>query len=175
MPIWARPSRPSAWQSNLSGNMKINDALSGAALVALGAVVLWHIQGFPPMPGQKYGPAWFPGLIAIGFIACGALLMTARLRAATSEALFALPEWSRRARPVAGVASVIAGLLLYIFAVDTLGFHLTAGALPPAPAPPPCASCALAPPGSVSAAGGVYLPVSKLLQGPFSLGLFLSL
>ena len=46
--------------------MKFNDALIGAALAALGAVVLWHIQSFPPMLGQKYGPAWFPGLIAIG-------------------------------------------------------------------------------------------------------------
>ena len=27
--------------------MKFNDALLGAALAALGAVVLWHIQGFP--------------------------------------------------------------------------------------------------------------------------------
>ena len=48
--------------------MKVNDALIGAALAALGAVVLWHIQSFPPMPGQKYGPAWFPGLIAIGLM-----------------------------------------------------------------------------------------------------------
>ena len=46
--------------------MKVNDALSGAGLAALGGVVLWHIQGFPAMPGQKFGPAWFPGLIAIG-------------------------------------------------------------------------------------------------------------
>ena len=37
--------------------MKINDALSGAALVALGATVLWHVQGFPKIPGQNYGAA----------------------------------------------------------------------------------------------------------------------
>src|SRR5512141_1401449 len=101
--------------------MKINDALAGAALVALGAVVLWHIQGFPPMPGQKYGPAWFPGMIAGGLIVCGALLVLARLRAAGSEPLFALPDWTRRARPLASVASVVAGLVLYVFAVDALG------------------------------------------------------
>lgn len=109
--------------------MKINDALSGAALVALGAVVLWHIQGFPPMPGQKYGPAWFPGLVAIGLIACGALLVVARLRAATPEPLFTRPPWTRRSRPVASVASLIAGLLAYVLLADTLGFHLTAAAL----------------------------------------------
>jgi putative tricarboxylic transport membrane protein len=59
--------------------LKVNDALSGAGLAALGGVVLWHVQSFPAMPGQKFGPAWFPGLIAIGLLACGVVLM---LRAA---------------------------------------------------------------------------------------------
>ncbi len=109
--------------------MKINDALCGAALVALGAALLWHIQGFPPMPGQKFGPAWFPGLVAGGLIACGVLLVAARLRAAAPVPLLALPEWMRRVRPVASVASVVAGLVFYVFAADTLGFHITAAAL----------------------------------------------
>jgi putative tricarboxylic transport membrane protein len=101
--------------------LKVNDALSGAGLAALGAVVLWHVQGFPAMPGQKFGPAWFPGLIAAGLLACGALLT---LRAAPGPWL-ALPEWTKRTRPIAGVASVIGGLLFYVFAADWLGFHLT--------------------------------------------------
>ena len=109
--------------------MKVNDALLGAALAVLGAVVLWHIQSFPPMLGQKYGPAWFPGLIAGGLVICGLLLIAARLRAASSEPLFTLPEWTQRPRPVASVLSVIAGLLLYVFLADTLGFHITAAAL----------------------------------------------
>ena len=93
--------------------MKFNDALCGAALVALGAVVLWHIQGFPPMPGQKYGPAWFPGLIAGGLIICGALLIVSRLRAATPEAL--LPSRNGRAAPPVSASSRYFGLLLYRF------------------------------------------------------------
>jgi putative tricarboxylic transport membrane protein len=151
--------------------MKINDALSGAALAALGAVVLWHIQGFPPMPGQKFGPAWFPGLIAGGFIACGALLVASRLRDATSEPLFALPEWSRRARPVASVVSVIAGLLLYIFAVDTLGFHITAGALLLAWSRLLGASWRLALPVSIAATVVIHLAFYKLLKVPLPWGL----
>jgi putative tricarboxylic transport membrane protein len=101
--------------------VKVNDALSGAGLAVLGAVVLWHIQGFPAMPGQKFGPAWFPGAIAAGLLACGALLV---LRAGGGPWL-ALPEWTKRARPVAGVASVIGGLLFYVLAADWLGFHFT--------------------------------------------------
>ncbi len=86
--------------------------------------MLWHIQGFPAMPGQKFGPAWFPGLIAVGLVICGVLLAgrAMRLRAP----LVALPAWTRSARPVAGVVSVIAGLLFYVFAADALGFYLTA-------------------------------------------------
>ena len=151
--------------------MKVNDALSGAALVALGAVVLWHIQGFPPMPGQKFGPAWFPGLIAGGFIVCGVLLVVSRLRATTSEPLLALPEWSRRARPVASVASVIAGLLLYVFAVDTLGFHITAGALLLTWSRLLGASWRLAVPVSLAATVVIHLAFYKLLKVPLPWGL----
>jgi putative tricarboxylic transport membrane protein len=151
--------------------VKFNDALLGAALVALGAVVLWHIQGFPPMPGQKFGPAWFPGLIAGGLIVCGALLVAARLRAATSEPLLALPEWSRRARPVASVASVIAGLVLYIFVVDTLGFHITAGALLLAWSRLLGASWRLALPVSIAATVVIHLAFYKLLKVPLPWGL----
>ena len=151
--------------------MKINDALSGAALAALGAVVLWHVQGFPPMPGQKYGPAWFPGLIAGGLIACGALLIVGRLRAATSDPLLALPEWSRRARPVASVASVIAGILLYIFAVDTLGFHITAGALLLSWSRLLGAPWRLALPVSIVVTVVIHLAFYKLLKVPLPWGL----
>ena len=40
--------------------------MTGAALVALAAAILWHVQGFPEMPGQRFGPAWFPGVLATG-------------------------------------------------------------------------------------------------------------
>jgi putative tricarboxylic transport membrane protein len=90
--------------------------------------VLWHIQGFPAMPGQRFGPAWFPGLVALGLVACGALLVLQGLRSGTRPAI-ALPEWTRHARPLAGVAAVIGGLLLYVLAADKLGFHFTGFAL----------------------------------------------
>jgi len=76
------------------------------------------------MPGQKFGPAWFPGLIAVGLMACGALLAAQTMR--SGAPLLALPAWIRRVRPVVGVASVIAGLLFYVLAADSLGFYLTA-------------------------------------------------
>ena len=49
--------------------MKLNDAVFGALFVALGAFVLWRVQGFPPIPGQQYGAGAFPGVIGAGFVA----------------------------------------------------------------------------------------------------------
>ncbi len=76
------------------------------------------------MPGQKFGPAWFPGMIAVGLIVCGALLAAQSLR--VKEALVTLPAWLGHLRPTLGVAAVVAGLLFYVLAADALGFYLTA-------------------------------------------------
>jgi len=152
--------------------VKFNDALIGAALVALGAVVLWHIQGFPPMLGQKYGPAWFPGLIAVGLVICGSLLIFGRLRAASPQPLAALPEWVRRPRAAAAVASVIGGLLFYIFAADALGFHITASLLLLVWARLLRAPWALALPVAISATLVIHLSFYKLLKIPLPWGVF---
>lgn len=109
--------------------MKVNDALTGAALVALGSTVLWHIQGFPKIPGQNYGAAWFPGWVASGLVACGVLLMVTRLRAAGARDWVRRPDWMRRPKAVFAVAGVLAGLLAYVLLAEKLGFHLVAAAL----------------------------------------------
>jgi putative tricarboxylic transport membrane protein len=33
--------------------VKINDAIFGAVLLALGLALLWHVQSFPKIPGQN--------------------------------------------------------------------------------------------------------------------------
>ncbi len=75
------------------------------------------------MPGQKFGPAWFPGLIAIGLGVCGALLIRSGMRA--RGALVAAPEWIHRPQPRRAVTAMLAGLVFYILLADRLGFHLT--------------------------------------------------
>jgi putative tricarboxylic transport membrane protein len=79
------------------------------------------------MPGQKFGPAWFPGMVVAGLGLCGVLLVVAGVR--QGGPWLALPGWVQRRRPLLGVASVVAGLLFYIFTADKLGFHLTGIAL----------------------------------------------
>ena len=75
------------------------------------------------MPGQKFGPAWFPGLIAAGLAICGALLVISGMQ--QKAAWIELPRWlhSRAARN--GVAALLGGLVAYILLVDRLGFHIT--------------------------------------------------
>ena len=75
------------------------------------------------MPGQKFGPAWFPGIIAAGLAICGALLAYSGFR--ERAPLATVPEWIRSRRARVGVAAFIGGLILYILLVDALGFYLT--------------------------------------------------
>jgi putative tricarboxylic transport membrane protein len=75
------------------------------------------------MPGQKFGPAWFPGLIAVGLAICGALLVHSGVR--KGGPLLTWPPWMRERRASSGVVAVVAGILFYVLAVDRLGFHIT--------------------------------------------------
>ena len=79
------------------------------------------------MPGQRFGPAWFPGVVAAGLGICGALLVVSGVR--SRARWLELPGWLSRRRPLSAVAAVVAGLLFYILAADALGFHLTGVAL----------------------------------------------
>jgi len=144
--------------------------LIGAALAALGAVVLWHIQGYPAMPGQKFGAAWFPGLIAVGLIVCGALLALQTAR--NGAPLFAAQAWMRSPRAVTGVISVIAGLLFYVLAADALGFYLTALLVLVIWMRVLGASWRLTLPVALIATVAIHLSFYKLLRIPLPWGIF---
>lgn len=103
--------------------MKVNDAIVGACLIALAVAILVHIQGYPLIPGQKYGPALFPGVIAVGFIATGAILFLRGLR--QGAPLFVPGAWLRRPALVTNFLAVCAALVFYVVAADPLGFILT--------------------------------------------------
>ncbi len=104
--------------------MKVNDAVVGACLIALAIAILVHIQGYPLIPGQKYGPALFPGVIAAGLIACGLLLVRRGVRAGLP--LVALAGWMRNPSLVTNFLAICAMLVFYIAFAGTLGFIPTA-------------------------------------------------
>lgn len=104
--------------------MKLSDALTGAFLIALAIAILVHIQSYPLIPGQNYGPALFPGVIAVGFIGCGLLLIIRGVRA--KAPLVALSGWMRNPVTLTNVMVVCAVLVVYIVLAQPLGFLLTA-------------------------------------------------
>ena len=105
--------------------MKLNDAIFGLVLLALGSAVLFAIQGFPKIPGQPVGPALFPGLIAVGLCICGFLLVVRGLRQ-PRQAWLVFDDWVRSPRHVAALLVLIGSMLFYIVAADRLGFLPTA-------------------------------------------------
>jgi putative tricarboxylic transport membrane protein len=102
--------------------VKLNDAVFGFLFLALGALVLFAVQGFPKIPGQPVGPALFPGLIAVGLCACGLVLVVRGWRARSAQPWVEWEEWVNSPRHIAAFATVIAGVLLYIFLADRIGF-----------------------------------------------------
>lgn len=108
--------------------MKLHDALWGALLVIFAGALFVHVQGFPAMPGQRVGPSALPGALAVGLFVCGAILLVRGLRArsrAGAARWVELPEWFASAPQVLGMAVLVAVNLLYVFAVDRLGFIVT--------------------------------------------------
>jgi len=122
------------------------------------------------MPGQRFGPAWFPGSIAAGLAVCGLLLIVSGLR--RPSPWLAWPQWVYRRRPLLGVGSVIAGLLFYILAADTLGFHITGIVLLTFWMRILGASWRMAAVAAVVATVAIHLSFYKMLRIPLPWGLF---
>ncbi|MCC6869446.1 MAG: tripartite tricarboxylate transporter TctB family protein [Burkholderiales bacterium] len=108
--------------------MKLNDAVWGALLLLFGIVVLVHVQSFPQMPGQHVGPALFPGIVAAGLAACGALLVLKGLatrRAAGGAEWASFAPWTRDGHYVLALLLTIGVNVFYIYFADRLGFIVT--------------------------------------------------
>jgi putative tricarboxylic transport membrane protein len=105
--------------------VKLNDAIFGLVLLALGSAVLFVVQGFPKIPGQPVGPALFPGLIAAGLCICGLLLVVRGLRQ-PRQAWLVFDDWVRSPRHVAALLVLLGSIVFYIVAANWLGFLPTA-------------------------------------------------
>ena len=105
--------------------MKIHDTLFGLFFLALGALVLFAVRGFPNIPGQPVGPALFPGLIAIGLCVTGILLVIKGLRHRASAAWFEWEDWVRSPRHVLALFVLLGCVVFYIAFANALGFFAT--------------------------------------------------
>ena len=105
--------------------MKIHDTLFGLFFLALGALVLFAVRGFPNIPGQPVGPALFPGLIAIGLCVTGILLVIKGLRHRASAAWFEWEDWVHSPRHVLALFVLLGCVVFYIAFANALGFFAT--------------------------------------------------
>ena len=108
--------------------MKIHDTLSGAVIAALGITILVHVQSFPPMPGQKVGPAMFPGLLAAGLLISAFFVIRRGMKTLRNDAWVEWPEWLRHKRIALGFALIPVTLVVYTLVSEALGFLPTAAA-----------------------------------------------
>ncbi len=106
--------------------MKLNDAIFGLLLLALGLTVLGVVQSFPKIPGQQVGPALFPGLIAIGICVGGLILLVRGWRDRAAVPWFAVEDWVRSPRHLAGFVVLVGSVVFYMLASQTLGFLVCA-------------------------------------------------
>jgi putative tricarboxylic transport membrane protein len=109
--------------------MKLNDAVFGLLLMALGAAVLIAVQGYPRIPGQPVGPALFPGIVAAGLCICGILLVVRGWRERAVQGWLAWDDWVRSPRHLLALAVLLGSVVFYILAAEKLGFLLTASAI----------------------------------------------
>jgi putative tricarboxylic transport membrane protein len=104
--------------------MKLNDTLSGIALLGLAIAVLLNTAGYPQVPGQQVGPAVFPRLIALALGVC-ALLLIIRGRAAAGDPWVVPGAWLKSPYHRRNFLVTTGCLVFYLLAAEKLGFLLT--------------------------------------------------
>lgn len=103
--------------------MRLNDWIIGAALLVFAAALAAYARTFPDIPGQQYGAAVFPTLIAIGMAGCGIILIVSGIRQHAPAVAWA--DWARERHGVRNVVVTVLLVVYYILASHTLGFILT--------------------------------------------------
>ena len=103
--------------------MRFNDAVLGFIILAFGAAVaLYADLTFPALPGQEFGPAFFPTIIGAVLSGCGLILLIQGLAKRKTVPLVEIGEWARMPRHVVNFVLVFLALLVYILFTDSVGF-----------------------------------------------------
>ncbi|ACA18631.1 conserved hypothetical protein [Methylobacterium sp. 4-46] len=100
--------------------MRVNDALIGITLLVIAIGVFLYARTLPAIPGQQYGAAAFPMLVAWGLGGCGAMLAVAGAR--NWQGAISPAPWMRSPAAWGRLALTLLLVLLYIAGADSLGF-----------------------------------------------------
>jgi putative tricarboxylic transport membrane protein len=110
--------------------LKVNDAVGGAVLLTAAVGIAAYARTLPTIPGQQYGAAAFPLVVAAGLGGCGAWLIAQGVRHRAAGPLFELGDWMKDPRRVLNLVATVAFVLAYIFFSEAVGFiPLAAGSL----------------------------------------------
>ncbi|MEO8410170.1 MAG: tripartite tricarboxylate transporter TctB family protein [Propionivibrio sp.] len=102
--------------------MRFNDAVLGAIIAAFAVCVIAIARTFPELPGQDYGPAFFPTVIGGILLICGAILIAKGYATRHQSRWVALGAWSASPGHIANLILVPVAIIVYIFAADDVGF-----------------------------------------------------
>jgi putative tricarboxylic transport membrane protein len=159
--------------------MRLSDRTTGLFMVALGALAAYGGSRLPPVPGQQIGPNVFPLVVGMGLAICGAMIAFGIGRNYEEEAEADLAKISG---PIAietgdmpwwrGLKALLPPglLLLYVLAVDRLGFLPTAAMMVLVTTLALGARLRLAIPMAIATPLFVDLVFSKLLRVPLPSG-----
>jgi putative tricarboxylic transport membrane protein len=100
--------------------MRVNDAITGILLLASAIAIFAYARTLPAIPGQDYGAAVFPMLIALGLGGCGVLLVASGVRHWQGAVVWS--DWARTHHAWVRIAVVFLLVLAYILAAPTVGF-----------------------------------------------------
>lgn len=109
--------------------MRINDAILGLILVVVAGAILVHIAGFPTLPGQPYGPATFPRIVAIMMLVSGLLLVIGGYRDRLATGYVQVESWMRQPQALLKMACVPTFIVLYALFSPAVGFPILAAGL----------------------------------------------
>jgi len=103
--------------------MRFNDAIIGILLIVFAAAIYLYARTLPDIPGQDYGAAVFPMIVACGLGLCGAALTVSGARNWQGAVAFA--PWTAQPGPWIRVGAMLLAIFFYIFAGNLLGFMIT--------------------------------------------------
>jgi putative tricarboxylic transport membrane protein len=103
--------------------MRLHESLLGP----LAAAFFGYTFTFPAFPGQRYGPALFPQVVAVGIFLCGAILAVRGRR--SGAPWLSLDATLREPRRLASFLAIPLAIGVYLLAAERLGFLPTAAVI----------------------------------------------
>jgi putative tricarboxylic transport membrane protein len=109
--------------------MKISDRGVGVLLIFFAASILAAVRDFPVIPGQSFGSALLPTIIAIGLIIGAMGLIITDMRNPMHSPWVEFGSWITDGSRKISVAIIIMGTISYVPLVSSVGFPMLSAGL----------------------------------------------